>query len=287
MINKLVKTYPWFSKILERSELQDILLRNLYCYYLTNNNIHIILPIISSNSDISIRVIDWFVTNYSKKNNIIYKLYDYSDNNRFFNIYLQYKCQLKSYKKKLFDPFCRKNKIPFYYDENKCVITTVGQLNFFKWAIDNFILDYIKNNLSNITEDMINTNKSLAKNKKLINEISVEKPNSLIITNKDEENFSLKDCNIIKLNNLLNNELFNSYKNISSKDSMLNSNCIIDGFIIKNPETFSTMEISTSSESDKLKYYNNQKNLKRRHQLSNSINNSVNIHNYKITLYFE
>lgn len=263
MINKLISTYPWFSQILERPELHDILLRNLYCYYLVNNNIYIILPIISSNSDISIRIIDWFVTNYSKKNNLIYELYNYSDNNRFFNIYLQYKCQLKSYKKKLFDPFCRKNKIPFYYDENKCVITTIGQLNFFKWAIDNNILDYIKKNLSSITQDMINTNKSLAKNKKLIN---------------DKTNLSNIDS---KLNNSLNNELFNLYKNTIS-----DSNYIIDGFIIKNPETFSTMEISTSSESDKIKYHS-QKKLKRRHQLSDSINNSVNIHNYKITLYFE
>ena len=129
----IISKYPWFKAILQ--DIQDITLKNLYEFYLTNDNIHIILPIITSNSNISIRVIDWFVTNYAKKNNIIYELEDNNENGILFNVYLQYKCQLKSYKKKIFDPFCRKEKIGFYYDEFKCVITTIGQLNFFKWTI--------------------------------------------------------------------------------------------------------------------------------------------------------
>ena len=151
----IIFNYPWFEQVLTYPELEDITLRNLYRFYFTNNNINIFISIITSNSDISIRIIDWFVTNYAKKYNIIYELDNYNDSNGYFNIYLQYKCQLKSYKKKLFDPFCRKNKIPFYYEEKKCVITTVGQLNFFKWAIENNILNYIKLNLQKITDDMM------------------------------------------------------------------------------------------------------------------------------------
>ncbi|MFM7979984.1 MAG: hypothetical protein ACKPKO_11780, partial [Candidatus Fonsibacter sp.] len=56
------------------------------------------------------RVLDWFVTNYSKKNNIIYELSEDSSSERYFNVFLQYKCQLKAYKKKMFDPFCRKTR---------------------------------------------------------------------------------------------------------------------------------------------------------------------------------
>lgn len=153
IINKNI----WLKSILDN--ITDITLHNLYEFYLTNNNINIILPIITSNSNISIRIIDWFVTNYAKKNNIIYELENNIDNTKIFNVYLQYKCQLKSYKKKLFDPFCRKNKIPFYYNESKCIITTIGQLNFFKWAIKYKILTYINNNLKKITTDMINVNK--------------------------------------------------------------------------------------------------------------------------------
>jgi hypothetical protein len=156
-MNEIIKNRPWINDILKKPEMQDITLINLYVYYLTNNNINKLLPIITSNSNISIRVLDWFVTNYSKKYNILYKLNN--DDNNYFNVYLQYKCQLKSYKKKLFDPFCRKKRIFFYYDNNKCIITTIGQLNFFKWAIENDILNYVSKNLELINIDMINSNK--------------------------------------------------------------------------------------------------------------------------------
>ena len=53
------------------------------------------------------------------------------------------------------------------------MITTVGQLNFFKWAIENKIIDYIKEHLESIDTDM-NTNikkiyKTKTKNKKKTN----------------------------------------------------------------------------------------------------------------------
>ena len=42
--------------------------------------------------------------------------------------------------------------------------TTIGQLNFFKWALENKILDYIRENLDDIEKDM-NKRNSTAKNK--------------------------------------------------------------------------------------------------------------------------
>jgi len=90
------------------------------------------------------------VTNYAKRYNIIYML----PNSSHLNVHLSYKSQLKGYKKKMFDPFCRKKRIPFYYGDNKCIITTIGQLNFFRWAIENNILHYVIDNIENITNDM-------------------------------------------------------------------------------------------------------------------------------------
>jgi hypothetical protein len=40
------------------------------------------------------------------------------------------------------------------YDENTNIITTIGQLNFFKWAILNKVVDYIVENYDAITQDM-------------------------------------------------------------------------------------------------------------------------------------
>jgi hypothetical protein len=161
----ILKENPWFKDILKKNELQDITLRNLYEFYLVNDNILKILPIITSNSNISIRVLDWFVTNYSKKYTVNYELNGININgDKYFNVYLQYKCQLKAYKKKLFDPFCRKQRIAFYYNKNKCVVTTIGQLNFFRWAITYNVLKYVEDNLQKITTDMINSNKIIIKN---------------------------------------------------------------------------------------------------------------------------
>ena len=91
-----------------------------------------------------------------------------------FNIYLNYKAQLKSFQKKQFDPFCRRQRINFYYDsENtKYIVTTVGQLNFFKWAIENNILNYIKDNIDEIEKDM---NQNIKKLKSIKNKGSNSK----------------------------------------------------------------------------------------------------------------
>ena len=83
------------------------------------------------------------------------------------NVFLNYKAQLKSFSKKQFDPFCRRERISFKYNDTDSVVTTVGQLNFFKWAIENDILKYIGSNLKDIEEDMNqNIKKPVGKKKK-------------------------------------------------------------------------------------------------------------------------
>ena len=82
-----------------------------------------------------------------------------------FIVYLDYKSQLKAYSKKQFDPFCRRERISFIDHDNNELITTVGQLNFFRWAIENNILDYIKENYEIIENDMNNSLRNLYKKK--------------------------------------------------------------------------------------------------------------------------
>ncbi len=142
---------------------QDLLMSSLSKFYKNQDNVQEIISIITGKSKISLRVIDWFVTNYSKKNNISYiltqdnKIVDNVDNiskYREFIVYIDYKLQLKGYQKKQFDPFCRRSRINYYYAKNKYFVTTVGQLNFFRWAIKNGIIKYINSNLQNIEDDM-------------------------------------------------------------------------------------------------------------------------------------
>jgi hypothetical protein len=141
----------------------DLLMNSLQSFFLKDNHLSTILPIINGKSKISLRVMDWFVTNYSKKNNISYLIDSAGDildddstdpTRKEFVVYLDYKLQLKGYQKKQFDPFCRRSRINFYYNDNSYFITTVGQLNFFRWTITNSVLQYIDKNLNVIENDM-------------------------------------------------------------------------------------------------------------------------------------
>ncbi len=92
---------------------------------------------------------------------------------RHFNTYHSYKSQLKSYSKKKFDPFCRRDRIDFEYiedNETKKIETTIGQLNFFKWAIDNLIIDYIIKDYNIIEKDMTESFQQIKKHKKISKE---------------------------------------------------------------------------------------------------------------------
>ena len=153
------------------STQNDLLLRNLMKFYNTDidgvynpeNNFDKMLKIITGDSKISLRIIDWFTTNYAKKNFTLYML-----NGKRFKVYDDYKLKLKAYSKKRFDPFCRYQKISIPYKDGKFIETTIGQLNFFKWSIENKIVDYIEENYDDIERDMNNRN-SASKRKELLN----------------------------------------------------------------------------------------------------------------------
>jgi hypothetical protein len=140
-------------------------------FYKNKVNLNILLPIILQKTRLSLRSLDWFVTNYCKKNNI-----NYLNNEITFFPYKSYKSQLKAYSKKFCDPFCRRQRVIFDYknniisdysnkvginlDHNEYIITTLGQLNFFKFAIKESIIKYAIENIIEIEKDMNTTLKS-------------------------------------------------------------------------------------------------------------------------------
>jgi hypothetical protein len=140
------------SKALEGKN--RLLMDSLVKFFRNGNNIDHMLPIINSDSKISLRIIDWFVTNYAKKKDISYTIKRNGNETEQFIVHSSYKAQLKAYSKKQFDPFCRRERIPFEYKQGGSITTTVGQLNFFRWAIENNVLAYIQKNLSDIDDDM-------------------------------------------------------------------------------------------------------------------------------------
>ena len=74
------------------SSKTNLLLESLINYY--KSNINVLSCIITQKNSLSLRILDWLVTNYAKKYNIVYTLK--KDNKLInFNIYLDYKNQLK------------------------------------------------------------------------------------------------------------------------------------------------------------------------------------------------
>ena len=156
---------------------QELIVNSLQRFYSSCEEKEEILKLLEGTSDISLRLIDCFVTNYSKQHNISYIL-----NGQEFLVYTNYKSQLKAYSKKLFDPFCRRERIMFQIQGFLMFQTTVGKLNFFRWAIEKGVLDYIKLNLQKI-ETAMNTNaRQIQKVRKAVSDTSTKSSISVLTT---------------------------------------------------------------------------------------------------------
>jgi iron uptake system EfeUOB component EfeO/EfeM len=135
-------------------------MNNLMKFYDENNNLEKMLRIINGESPTSLRIIDWFATNYAKK---FFTVYEVSANKR-FKVYVDYKLKLKAYSKRRFDPFCRWDRITIPYGNGTFIQTTIGQLNFFKWALENGVVAYIEKNYAAIEDDMNARNSTSRRN---------------------------------------------------------------------------------------------------------------------------
>lgn len=142
---------------------QELIVSSLQRFYNDRDDIDDILQILQGTSAISLRLIDWFVTNYAKAHSTSYII-----SSQEFLVYLNYKSQLKAYSKKLFDPFCRRERIMFQIGTHPTFLTTVGKLNFFRWAIEKGILDYIRQHLQDIEKEMNVFMRDIQKEKKSV-----------------------------------------------------------------------------------------------------------------------
>ena len=107
----------------------DLLLESLKKFYEDPLNSERLRDILTTKSQgISLRNLEWFVTNYAKNRHVTYT----TRAGRAFTVHVAYKSSLDGYSKKLFDPFCRTERIQF-----QGLTTTVAQLNFIKWCLTN------------------------------------------------------------------------------------------------------------------------------------------------------
>ena len=173
---------------------QDWLLMELLEFYKNRDYLEIVKKIVNrefiigKSKKVSIRIVNWFVTNYAKQ---YFTVYESAEKERFF-VWTRFRSAEDGYSKEMFDPYSRKDRIIIPYDETTKLITTIGQLNFFKWAILNKVIDYIIENYDEITNDM--TNRLTVKNKPTI---STEDTTNAK-TRKKREELSISACRSIR-----------------------------------------------------------------------------------------
>jgi len=112
----------------------EVLLESLKTFFSTDENQKILCDILTSHKGPSLRKLESFITVQSKRDNISYTTKD----GRKFTVHVAYKSSLSGYSKRLFDPFCRTERIEFLG-----LSTTVAQLNFIRWCITNDIIKFL------------------------------------------------------------------------------------------------------------------------------------------------
>lgn len=195
----------------------DILSRNKKFYESDIKYVDTLLSILEGKSKISIRAIEWFVVNYSKDKDTRYNI-KVDGTIKSFGVNQEYNTQLHGYSKQHFDPFCRKRKITYKYCQNKSepiiFISSIGQLNFFHWAIKNKIIKYIELHLPEIEKNMRDVTKE-NKKRKLQSPPNTRKINNIIVSDEPDPEI----CSTDKINNinLIDMKKFRSSKNLEKK----------------------------------------------------------------------
>lgn len=158
----------------EYTTQNELLLNKLMEFYMKNDNLSKMLKIINGESRISLRIIDWFTTNYAKTYFTLYNVTKPNGDVIRFKVYVDYKLKLKAYGKSRFDPFCRWDRIVVPYKDGKSIETTIGQMQFFKWAIENEVINYVNEHYTTIEKDM-NSRNSTSKRKEKTTDMKTRK----------------------------------------------------------------------------------------------------------------
>ena len=167
---------------MELNNKESLLLKSLINFYRHEKNLQILLRFLKGKQRrLSLRLLDWLVTNYSKNHAVVIR----DTTNKCKNVefmYLAYKNHLKSYSKKFFDAFARRqrffytfdhlvykirfNEMTSYYQRQDGFVTTIAQLNAFRFFISCGVVEYAVRHLEEVEKDMVNYHSILENEKK-------------------------------------------------------------------------------------------------------------------------
>lgn len=117
---------------------------SLQQFFQEESHLQQFLCIVERKNNLTLRKLERFITKDARQHNFMFKRKD----GKIFRLYSEYRRQQNAFTKRLFDPFCRYDRVvlhgpnvqPKFKDGYE---STLGQLNFFRWAIHNEVLPYI------------------------------------------------------------------------------------------------------------------------------------------------
>lgn len=152
----------------------------------TPENLDVMVRIVLHQSPVTLSLIDWLCINYGKSKDIHYSLIGDPRDPKDFYIWENYNNNLDDFGRPCFDSFCRNQRILVEYESQSDMIsisdpyslriewdskknvgtrmmggkkmvylvTSVGQLIFFWWAINNRVIEYCEEHLDDIKQHM-------------------------------------------------------------------------------------------------------------------------------------
>lgn len=135
-------------------------MKSLEVFYTDPANLQKLTDVLVRGGCVSLRTLDYLVTNYAKSHGVCYVLSDpITGEERLFNMHMDYKNALRSFSKKMFDVFKRRSRVTFHDTDGAPFESTPAQLNFFRWAIKHKVLEYGIAHATYIEKDMARTSK--------------------------------------------------------------------------------------------------------------------------------
>jgi hypothetical protein len=140
--------------VLDRASLsrrEASLLARLEAEYTPQLVADVLAPLVEQTCPVSLRCLDWAVTNWSKQHNVVCSS---SVPGQVTNVHHAYRATLTFWTRKLFDPFRRRSRIGVRLGDGTVVDTTLGQANFALWAYRTGVLAYVLGHVETIEADM-------------------------------------------------------------------------------------------------------------------------------------
>lgn len=148
------KRFPHLNYITEEdkkiSRKDEVLLTSVLEWYNRDSSrVQQFSDIVKHKNGLSLRIIDWLITNFSKKVSVAIETRGLPS-----DLYRDYHKNLSAHNKKNFDPFARRQRICVQLFGEEQRFSTIGQLNFFRWFLQKNLCEFLLENKPVIEKHM-------------------------------------------------------------------------------------------------------------------------------------